>query len=180
MSQGPPEAGAGGLSDHVEESVEAIAEVHREHHESSSGLQRAIDRVTQTLGRPAVTAAVLAGFAVWTVGAWTATDGRIETSAFRWLELTGTLAALFIALLILVTQRRQDILAERRDQLTLELAVLADRKAAKMIELIEELRRDAPDVADRHDPESAEMAQPTDPREVLEAIDQRTPDAKEG
>ena len=45
--------------------------------------------------------------------------------------------------------------------------------------LIEELRRDAPDVADRHDPESAEMAKPTDPGEVLAAIDRRTPDADE-
>jgi len=180
MNQGLPEAGSGGLSDHVEESVEAIAAVHREHHESSSSLQRAIDRVTQTLGRPAVTAAVLAAFAIWTLAAWVATDGHIETAAFRWLELIGTLSALFIALLILVTQRREDILAERRDQLTLELAVLADRKVAKLIALIEELRRDAPDVADRHDAESAEMAQPTDPREVLEAIDRRTPDAKEG
>ncbi len=180
MSRRQPEPAAGGLADHVDESVEAIAALHREHYERVSGLQRAIDRVTQALGRPAVALAVVVGFLAWLATAWLASGGEIETTAFRWLELTGTLAALFIALLILVTQREQDALAERRDQLTLELAVLADRKTAKVIELIEELRRDAPDVDDRHDAESAEMAKPTDPREVLEAIDRRTPDIEEG
>jgi uncharacterized membrane protein len=179
VTQSAPEAGSGALSNHVEESVEAIAELHRKHYEHASGLQRAIDRVTQSLGRPAVTAVVLTAFAAWLAAAWMASDGRIESSAFRWLELAGTLAALVIALLILVTQREQDALAERRDQLTLELAILSDRKAAKIISLIEELRRDAPDVADRHDPESTEMAKPTDPGQILTAIDRRTPDSPE-
>ncbi len=71
------------------------------------------------------------------------------------------------------------MLAERRDQLTLQLAILADKKTAKVIELLEEMRRDAPAIADRADPESDEMAKPADPAEVLAAIDRRTPDKSE-
>ena len=69
----------------------------------------------------------------------------------------------------------ENLLAERRDQLTLELAILADKKTAKVIALLEEMRRDAPALADRADPESEAMARPADPREVLTAIDRRTP-----
>jgi uncharacterized membrane protein len=91
-----------------------------------------------------------------------------------------TLFALLVAMLILVTQRRQDRLSERRAQLTLELAVLADRKSAKLISLIEELRRDHPEVPDRTDKESDEMAKPANPQEVLAAIDERSSAAPAG
>ena len=169
--------GSSGLAGHEEESIEQIAALHVEHHRSASRLQRAIDWVTDKLGRPTVVAAVLIGLAGWFASAFAASDGHVERPPFVWLELTATLAALLIAMLILVTQRRENLLAERRDQLTLELAILADKKSAKIIALLEEMRRDAPALANRPDAESEAMAKPADPAEVLAAIDRRTPGA---
>jgi uncharacterized membrane protein len=80
---------------------------------------------------------------------------------------------MLVAVLILVTQRREDQLAERRGQLTLELAILADKKNAKIIALLEELRHDHPEVSNRHDPVSQEMATPVDVPTVLAALDER-------
>src|SRR4051812_14744114 len=105
--------------------------------------------------------------AAWIALTLTLTGGGVAQPSFAWLELAATVAALLVAMLILVTQRRQDKLADRRAQLTLELPVLADRKNAKIIALLEELRRDHPDVADRVDPESEEMATPADTTSVL-------------
>lgn len=170
----PIEVAGEDLTGHVRESVDAIASLHRDHYKGASSLQKAIDGATDRLGQPAFLAMIFLVFASWIATAFVSTQGRIEQPAFVWIELTATLAALFIALLILVTQRRQDQLAERREQLTLELAILADRKIAKVIALVEELRRDAPDLADRHDPESTEMAAPTDPKKVMAAIDRET------
>jgi len=164
-----------GLSGHEEEGIDQIAALHHEHYRSASALQQAIDWVTDKLGRPSVVAGVILGLAVWFATVFAASGGDIERPAFTWLELAATLAALLIAMLILVTQRRENLLAERRDQLTLELALLADKKTAKVIQLLEEMRRDAPALADRADPESDAMARPSDPNEVLAAIDQRTP-----
>jgi len=53
------------------------------------------------------------------------------------------------------------------------MALLADRRNAKIVDLLEELRRDAPGIVDRPDPESEAMARPTDTEAVLEAIDER-------
>ncbi len=78
-----------------------------------------------------------------------------------------------VAMLILVTQRREDQLADRRAQLTLELALIADKKSSKIIALIEELRRDQPDIADRIDAETMQMAKPADPHSVLQEFDRR-------
>ena len=168
-------AAPSGLAGHEQESVDQIAALHVEHYRSASALQRAIDWVTDKLGRPSVVACVILGLAAWFASAFAASEGHVERPAFTWLELAATLAALLIAMLILVTQRRENLLAERRDQLTLQLAILADRKTAKVIQLLEEMRRDAPALADRTDPESEAMARPADPSDVLAAIDERTP-----
>lgn len=79
-------------------------------------------------------------------------------------------AGIYITILILITQRREDELARRRDQMTLELAILGDHKTAKIIQLPEELRRDHPEIADRVDREAAEMSKPSPPGAVLEEI----------
>ena len=168
--QGPSGADEG-LAEHVAQTVESVAAFHREHYRGASRLQRAIDGITERLGRPAAVIVLAVVIGVWAgLAAWRG-DGRVDQPSFAWLELAATVAALVVSLLILVTQRREDQLADRRAQLTLELALLADKKSAKIIALLEELRRDQPDVADRIDLESDEMAKPTDPHAVAASIE---------
>jgi uncharacterized membrane protein len=81
-----------------------------------------------------------------------------------------SLSALYMTTLILITQRREDELASHREQLILELGILSEQKSAKIIELLEELRRDAPDLRNRVDPEATAMSMAADPQEVLNAI----------
>lgn len=159
------------------QSVDELAEIHIAHHRSKSWLQRSIDRITALVATPAALVTLTLGMALWIgVGAGVSRRG-IEQPAFGWLELAATCGALLVALLILVTQRHEDQLAERRGRLTLELAILADKKSAKIIALLEELRRDHPQVSNRLDPVSAEMATPTDVPSVLAAIDERADEA---
>lgn len=77
--------------------------------------------------------------------------------------------------MILVSEQRADALAERREQLTLELAILSERKIAKVIQLLEELRRDGAKPRVRTDAEAADMARPADPEAVIAAIDAAQP-----
>ena len=161
------------LSDHEADSVQAVVELHDEHHRQNSSLQRIINATTDRLGQPHVVIGLVLMLILWMALAAFASRGHFNTPTSAWLELCATLAALLIAMMILATQRRQDQLAERRAQLTLQLALLADKKMAKTIGLLEELRRDNPDLTDRVDAESDDMAKPTNPQEVLAAIDQR-------
>src|SRR5205085_3988168 len=80
------------------------------------------------------------------------------------------LAALYMTVLILTTQRRADRLASRREQMALELSFLSERKTAKIVELLEELRRDSPDVKDRIDDEANAMSFPVDTRLLRDAV----------
>lgn len=168
----PPCEDIAPLTEHVEQSIKAIADFHREHYRSAPVLQRALDGVTDTLGQPILVVLVVAMLAGWSAVTWATGHGSVTEPAFAWLELAATVSSLLVAILILATQRREDQLGDRRAKLTLELAILSDRKSAKIIELLEELRRDHPNLADRVDQESDEMAQPTDPGAVLAAIDE--------
>ena len=165
---GPPT-----LSAHVAQSVDELVDIHLEHYRSAPWLQRSIDRLTALAATPAALVALSVGVVLW-VGVTALVSRRgVDQPSYQWLEVTASCAALLVAVLILVTQRREDQLAERRGQLTLELAILADKKSAKIIALLEELRRDHPHVVDRHDQVSADMATPVDVPAVLAAIDER-------
>ena len=47
---------------------------------------------------------------------------------------------------------------------------MTEQKVSKIIDLLEELRRDLPMVRDRHDPEAAGLQQRTDTAQVLSAL----------
>jgi uncharacterized membrane protein len=98
--------------------------------------------------------------------------GPLDRPPFPWLQGVSSVTAVFFAALILTTQRREDELARHRDQLILELAILGERKSAKIIELLEALRRDSPLVQDRIDDDAAAMTKPADPGAVLNAIEE--------
>jgi uncharacterized membrane protein len=93
----------------------------------------------------------------------------VDPPVFPWLQGVVNLISLFIVTLVLVAQKHEDELNGRREILTLELAILSERKIAKIIELLEELRRDSPQVVDRVDQQAEQMAQPADAQSVLAA-----------
>jgi len=71
----------------------------------------------------------------------------------------------------LIKQNRQEKLAEQRAQLGLQLNLLSEQKIAKLIALIEELRRDIPNVQDRFDAEAEVMKQAADPTVVIDTLE---------
>jgi uncharacterized membrane protein len=89
---------------------------------------------------------------------------------FTWASHGLDAAALLISTGVLVRQTRQENFAEQRTQLMLQLNLLSEQKIAKIIALLEELRADLPDVADRYDPEADVMQEAADPLAVLEAL----------
>lgn len=164
------------LAEYVQRSVEAIAAVHREHARATGPLQRLIERFTAFVAKPATMASGAVTVLAWIVwNGWAAAHGShaLDRPPFAWLELAVSLAGVGLALLILATQRRENLLDEQRSQLILQLALQNDQKTAKLISLLEELRRDSPSVADRPDAESEAMSQPADAEVVLEAIQRR-------
>jgi uncharacterized membrane protein len=161
------------LPAHIESTVRSIAELHAQHDQRTTMLQRIVDRTTAWVGRPAFIGVLTAFVLSWVLGnlviSWSGQEPW-DPPPFAWLASVLSLMALYMTVLILATQRHDDELASHREQLTLELAILSEQKSAKIIELLEELRRDSPHLANRHDAEAGAMSKPADPQAVLEAV----------
>ena len=161
------------LPAHIEDTVQAIARFHAEHHERATRLERAIEGLTARAGRPQFVGMLTVMVLAWILlNAILAMSGHrpIDEPPFNWMQGAIGLAALYMTSLILTTQRRDDQLASLREQLTLELAILSEQKTAKIIALLEELRRDHPDIRNRIDHDASAMSVPADPEAVLDAI----------
>jgi uncharacterized membrane protein len=153
--------------------AQATAQLRAQHKLETCALQLAVDRLTAGVGQPGFVAVAAAAIAVWIVGnlaiaalGFTPPD----PPPFFWLDGAASTGALLVAALILTTQRREDQLANHRAQLILELSILNDQKTSKIIELLEEGRRDNPALSDRVDNQAIAMSMPADPHAVLVAI----------
>ena len=161
------------LPAHIEDTIRAIAKLHADHHHEAGTIQRWIERLTAWIGRPHFIAGITAVIALWVIGnaAILLLHGQpLDAPPFAWLQTALGVLALYVTILILTTQRREDQLAGYREQLTLELAILGEQKSAKIIALLEELRRDSPHIKNRLDEEAEAMAVAADPHAVLTAI----------
>ena len=134
--------------------------------------EQVLARVAEAFGRPRFLYAQLTLFISWWVYSRFAEGGLVDWDLpLLSLQNQGIdVASLLIATGVLVRQTRQDKISEQRSHLMLQVNLLNEQKVAKVIELIEELRTDMPNVKDRYDWESDAMQKSTDPQVVLNIL----------
>ncbi len=160
---------------HVEGSINSVIELQRQAEANVSRPQRWIERVTTAIGRSWFVISVIAATVAWALGnGLVAFSGRtpLDAPPFYWLATVTSTAGFIATLLILATQNRQGRLSERRAHLDFQINLLTEQKVAKIIELIEELRRDSPEVPNRHDLEAVTLGVATDPHEIVRRLDE--------
>ena len=167
-------AGEPNVPPHVEESVAAIVELHRAHFRRAARGQKWVSAATAMVARPSTLTLIILAAVGWIgLNEFATASGRLAPDPFPYpfLALIVSTGGFLLAVMILIAQRHDDELSNRRDQLTLELAILSEQKSAKLIALIEEFRRSAPDMEDRLDAVAEALAEPADPHAVLGAIE---------
>jgi uncharacterized membrane protein len=159
---------------HVEETVSAIASLHAAHYREAPAVQRFVTAATNSIARPRLLGALAVGVTAW-LGFNIALEatGRDAPDPFPFplLSMMVSTFALFVSTMVLIAQRHDDQLATRREQLTLELAILAEQKSAKIIALLEEFRRNDPHQSNDPDEIARALSEPADTNVVLEAIE---------
>jgi uncharacterized membrane protein len=160
------------VPDHVNASIDAMASLHDAERQMTAH-QRTIEHLTWRLTRPLFVYGVVAfvlGWIALNAGLHQAGRTPFDESPYHLLHLVLTFGAFLMATFVLATQERQVELAHKRSQLDLQINLLSEQKIAKLIGLIEELRRDLPGVHKRVDEGANAMAAPSDPQVVADAL----------
>ena len=160
--------------DTITHNIESIAAFYQREHEKVTAPQRLVERISVFAAQPSFLGATILFVVLWilaNIGAQHLQWPHFDHYPYHVLHLIITVLALLAATMVLVRQERQAKIDELRDHLELQLNLLTEQKTTKLINLIEELRRDLPMVRNRHDVESEAMQQTTDPLRVLAEID---------
>ncbi|MEO6928937.1 MAG: DUF1003 domain-containing protein [Casimicrobiaceae bacterium] len=161
-------------ADPVAHNIESISAFYEREAGKITWSQQVIESASVVMARPAFAAALLVGVSAWIlVNVLAPRLGIAAFDPFPFPLLVGVigLAALLATTAVLIRQERLAKLEEQREHLDSQVILLTEQKTTKLINLIEELRRDLPMVANRVDAEAETMQQPADPQRVLAQTD---------
>jgi uncharacterized membrane protein len=162
--------------DKISQNIETILEFYARDEQKLSPSQRVLETISGSVGRPLYLGFIVLLAALWILGnviAHRMGYAELDPAPFFWLQGLVGLGALLTTTVLLIKQNRLANLEERRAHLELQVNLLTEQKTTKLINLLEELRRDLPNVRNRHDPEAAALQQPTDAEQVLAELDER-------
>lgn len=145
-----------------------------------TNLHRPLERFGLLLSRPTFILTALTLFILWillNLRFKFTTHTPWDEPPFFWLQGLIGLLSLIVTVTVLVSQARQAQLAEQRAQLQLQIVLLTEQRSAKIIALLEELRRDLPNVKNRVDRDANVMQQASRPGAILEALNTLSDDA---
>jgi uncharacterized membrane protein len=147
----------------------------REEHKRRAS-QRHAESIGGFVARPAFLVVILLFTSAW-IGANLVLPALglapFDATPFHMLQGVVALAALLTTTVELIKQNRVEKLGEQCAHLDLKVTLLIEQKTAKLIDLLEELRRDLPNVKNRHDLGAAVMQQSMSPEGVLAALDEK-------
>jgi len=162
------------LPQSVTENIGTIAEHHARQERTVPRAQAFIEKMSLYLGSPGYVAGNVVFIVCWIawnlIGPELGVD-QFDEPPFFWLQGIIGLNALLISTTVLIRQNRMSLLAAHNAHLDLQISLLAEEKASKIIAMLEELRRDSPDLPDKSDAEADELSQSADTHTVLEAIE---------
>ncbi len=167
-----PDAASDEERDQISRNIEAVLEFYAREEQKLSRSQRVLERISNFVGQPVFLGLTLVFVALWML-ANSMPAYTFDPAPFHLLQGIVGLGALLTATVVLTKQNRLSRLAEQRAHLDLKVTLLTEQKAAKLIDLLEELRRDLPNVKNRHDSEAAALKRSMSPDRVLAALDER-------
>ncbi|HZB26545.1 MAG TPA: DUF1003 domain-containing protein [Vicinamibacterales bacterium] len=155
--------------------VEDIARLEREALKEVPAATRVIVSITNAIGTPASALLHAMAFAAWT--AWNGlapATGRFDPFPYPLLTMLVSMEGVVLAVLILTTQNRMSVQTERRDQLDLQVNLLAEQEMTMVLRLLHRIAEHigvARDAAE-HD-QTRELMEHTNIYQLMETLEKK-------
>jgi uncharacterized membrane protein len=157
------------------ENLEAVASFSDKEAATISSWQIAIERISAFCGSAAYFAGVVSFILIWAgVNAWATSRGwhALDAPPFPWLQGIVSSNALLLTIAVLIRQNRMVRLSAHHAHLDLQINILTEQKVTKILQLVDELRREFPALRDAPSAEVSALTTPADPGAILEAVKQ--------
>ena len=161
-------------ADSMSQHIDAVAALTRRAEKRVSRTQRAVEALTAFVATPHIFIGLHTTVAVSLIVNLLAPHigvTRWDEPPFFWMQGAIGLLAVLMTTMILITQNRQGEITSRLEHLDLQMSLLTEQKTAKIIELLEEMRRDSPTLPNRVDMEAEALKEASDPEIVLTALE---------
>jgi uncharacterized membrane protein len=164
----------------TKENLELLADF-KDHEEAQlSGSQLLLENVSRFFGSPAYFAFSLAFIGAWIlVNLWGMKAGwrHVDPPPFEALQALVSSNALLLTIAVLIRQNRMAQVAEHRSHVDLQVNLLTEQKATKILQLVDELQRELAAIRRRPDAaaadEVAELSKPSDTHALLHAVKEK-------
>ena len=172
----------------VRKNTAAIAEMQRKITEARSLGGRISDAITDFTGSMAFVYVHVVWFAVWillNVGLIHIPNvSEFDRFPFSLLTMIVSLEAIFLSTFVLISQNRLATASEKRAELDLQVNLLAEQKATKVLEMLDQITEQLDQVGSRFnfkpDPEVKALKVSPEPQEVLQVIEDTVEDESKG
>lgn len=164
------------IPDMVQSNLEKVENFERRHHGNRSLLQKSIEQFSVFLGTTKFFVFFVAINLLWIAANFTLRvfgHQYFDAPPFAILQDIVTYIGVFITMAVLIRQNRLSQIEETRAQLELQVNLLSEQKISKVIDLLEELRRDMPDMKQRLDSHAADLQKITNPDALLNELENR-------
>jgi uncharacterized membrane protein len=164
------------LVSNPQNNVSAIIQMEHEALLARSGSERISDAIARHAGRVWFIVAHVLWFALWLV--WNAGLFRLkpfDPFPYQFLSSVVSLEAIFLSLVILMSQNRASRQADARAHLDLQINLLAEQESTKTLELLQLLCAHH-GLSQAHDKEIRELIRATKPDELLKELKENLPD----
>ena len=159
------------------ENIRSIVDLEHAALARRSPTERLSDRITRFLGSGLFLIFHVVWFAFWILAGLEAIPGlpKFDQFPFGLLTMIVSLEAIFLAIVVLISQNRMSRLADRRAHLDLQVNLLAEQEITTMLNLVQEIR-DHLGIPPRDDVEIARQSKPMDVKKLSTELDRHLPD----
>jgi uncharacterized membrane protein len=156
--------------------IQAISALEQQALQRRSSAEKISDLIVAQAGRVWAIILHLAWFALWILWNSHRIPGLRPFDPFPFMGLSTivSLEAIFLSLFILVSQNRASRRADERAHLDLQVNLLSEREATKMLQLLQALCTHQ-GVSAADDPEVTELLRETEPAIIARELEQQLP-----
>jgi uncharacterized membrane protein len=160
----------------TKENIELLADFQDREEAQLSGAQALIERISRFFGNPAYFAFALAFIVLWILAnlyGMRAGWQHVDEPPFFALQGLVSSNALLLTVAVLIRQNRMAQVAAHRSHVDLQVNLLTEQKATKILQLVDELQRELTALRPRPDADVAELTKPADAHALMHAIKEK-------